>query len=73
MIPAAADVVEASNPNSRNIESYANINKSMMISCMENKGYKLRPLTDIENTTNYFSAPFILPLKIIGKNFDDIY
>lgn len=56
-----------------NINRYAKINKALLISCMETKGYTLRELTSAEIFITMVTAPIILPLKIVGKSFDDVY
>lgn len=52
---------------------YSNINKSVLTSCMESKGYKLRELNEMEIFINTVTAPFEFPLSLIGRNFEDIY
>jgi hypothetical protein len=73
-----AQQLESSNNEKANkapeiTERYANFNKSLLNSCMEAKGYKLRELTGTEIFIDTVTAPLELPLMVIGKNIDDIY
>jgi hypothetical protein len=55
------------------IDHHANINKPYLQACMETRGYKLRDLTSTEVFLNTISVPIALPMKLVGKDFDDIY
>lgn len=49
------------------------VDKTLLISCMEKKGYKLREITDTELLMNMATSPIVLPLKLLGQDFDDTY
>ena len=56
-----------------NADKYANINKNLLTSCMEAKGYKLRELSGTELFFDTVTAPIEFPMIILGQNIDDIY
>jgi hypothetical protein len=57
----------------RSTNQYDNYKKPILISCMQNKGYKLRELTNGELFINVITAPIVFPILISGRSFDDTY
>jgi hypothetical protein len=64
---------EVPDKNAHNTAIYASIDRIILISCMEAKGYKLRQLTDTEAFFTYITAPGVALMQLFGKNFDDVY
>lgn len=61
------------NPSENSSHSYESIDRASLITCMEQKGYKLRDLTDFEEFMNILASPVVFPFLVFGKNFDDTY
>lgn len=62
-----------SNETDKKEIGYTNINKTILTSCMEAKGYKLRELTGTEVFFDTVTAPIEFPMMILGENIDDVY
>ena len=62
-----------SNPPAAGANRRMVVDKTLLVSCMEKKGYKLREITDTELFMNMATSPIALPLKLLGQNFDDTY
>jgi hypothetical protein len=71
--PGSEEVPEKQTNNIQGVNKYAHYDRAILTSCMEARGYKLRDLTDTEVFFNTITAPIVLPMMIIGRNYDNIY